>query len=167
MSKAKFNNFMDLFIHELKDLYSAESQLIEALPKMAEAANNPKLQEAFKSHLEETKGQKKRLEKISSLLDVKLSGEDCEAMKGLIEEGEEVVKAKGDEDLIDAALIAAAQRVEHYEMAAYGTAVHFADQHDHEEVADLLSETLEEEKKADAKLNRIATQSINKKAREK
>ncbi|MFW5762484.1 MAG: ferritin-like domain-containing protein [Cyclobacteriaceae bacterium] len=164
MSKPKFNSFQDLFLHELKDLYSVESQLIEALPKMAEAATDPQLKHAFESHLEETKGQKERLEKVSSILDESLKGEDCDAMKGLIKEGKEAIKAKGDDDLRDAALIASAQRVEHYEIAAYGTATRFAKLVGQTEIAGLLASTLEEEKEADSKLNEIATASVNRKA---
>lgn len=164
MGHAKFESFSDLFVHELKDLYSAENQLIEALPKMAEAASSSSLAEAYKSHLEETKKQKERLERISEMLGVDVKGETCEAMKGLVREGEEAIKAESPDEIKDAALIAAAQRVEHYEMAGYGTAAYYATMLEEREVADLLNETLEEEKAADSKLNSIAKESVNRQA---
>ncbi|MBS0000368.1 MAG: ferritin-like domain-containing protein [Cyclobacteriaceae bacterium] len=164
MGRTKIESFSDLFVHELKDLYSAESQLIEALPKMAKAASSQKLVDAYKSHFEETKKQKERLERIAEMLGVDVKGETCEAMKGLIKEGEDVIEAKAPDNLKDAALIAAAQRVEHYEMAGYGTAVYFADMLQEHEVSDLLAETLDEEKAADSKLNKIAMESINQQA---
>ena len=164
MGRTKFESFSDLFVHELKDLYSAENQLIEALPKMAEAASSSTLSQAYKSHLEETKKQKERLERISEMLGVDIKGETCEAMKGLIKEGEEVIKAKAPDELKDAALIAAAQRVEHYEMAGYGTAAYYADMLEEQEVSDILHETLDEEKAADSKLNSIAKETVNNQA---
>ena len=164
MANEKFKTLNDLFLHELRDLYSAETQLMEALPKMAEAAHDENLKAAFNHHLEETKGQKERLDIISQILSEGLDGETCEAMKGLIKEGEESVHLDADSDVKDAALIASGQRVEHYEMAGYGTAVHFADRVGNKEVRDLLQETLQEEKHADSKLNDLATNSINEKA---
>ena len=164
MGRTKFNSFSDLFVFELRDLYSAENQLIEALPKMAEAASNENLIQAFRSHLEETSNQKERLDRLSEMPGVDLKGETCETMKGLIEEGEDVIKAKAPEELKDAALIAAAQRVEHYEMAGYGTAVYFADMLEEQDAADLLKQTLEEEKEADSKLNTIAREAVNQQA---
>ena len=118
----KLNSLRDLLFEELRDLYSAEMQLIDALPKMAEAATSRELKSAFKHHLEETRGQISRLENIFQQMGEKSSGETCEAMKGLIREGEVLVKAEGDPDVRDAGLIGAAQRVEHYEIAGYGTA---------------------------------------------
>jgi len=158
------NSFKDLFIHELKDLYSAETQLMEAIPMMAEAATTKKLQEAFRAHLEETKRQRQRLEKIGEILGEDLKGETCEGMKGLIKEGEGIIKANAQGEIKDAALISAAQRVEHYEIAGYGTAVHFADILKENEISELLAETLDEEKSSDSKLNRIAKQFVNVKA---
>jgi len=117
-----FNNLNELFINELRDLYSAESQLIQALPKMAEAASDPGLKSAFESHLRETEEQARRLEDIFSGLGEKPAGETCKAMEGLVKESSEYVKAGGNPDVRDAGLIGAAQRVEHYEMAGYGTA---------------------------------------------
>jgi ferritin-like metal-binding protein YciE len=160
----KMESFKDLFIHELKDLYSAESQLIEAIPMMAEAASTKKLKEAFRSHLDETKKQRQRLEKIGEMMGVDMKGETCEGMKGLIKEGESIIKAKAEGDIKDAALITAAQKVEHYEIAGYGTAVHYADLLQESEISDILAETLDEEKSTDSKLNRLAKQSVNIKA---
>src|SRR5690606_24874826 len=114
------NDFNDLYVAQLKDLYSAETQLIEALPKMAEAAAHPELKRAFQDHLQETKRQKERLEQIFRGLDQDPSGETCQAMKGLVKEGQDIIDADGDDAVRDAGLIAAAQRVEHYEIAGYG-----------------------------------------------
>lgn len=147
--------------HEIQDLYSAETQLISALPKMAEAAHSSKLKQAFKDHLQETKNQQARLEKVADILGCSTKGETCEAMKGLIKEGEKMIKEDAEPDVKDAGLIAAAQRVEHYEIAGYGTARHFAKILGLQEVADLLEETLEEEKDADEKLNDIAIQQVD------
>ena len=157
----RLNSLNDLFIFELKDLYSAETQLIDALPKMSEAANDQQLKNAFTHHLEETRKQKERLEKIGKELNVDLSGETCEAMKGLVKEGEEIIKSKADSTVKDAGLIAAAQRVEHYEMAGYGTVRNFAKRLGHDPIADLLDETLNEEKEADSKLNEVAITHVN------
>jgi ferritin-like metal-binding protein YciE len=158
------NSLKDLFIHEIKDLYSAETQLTDALPKMAEKATDDKLKNAFKSHLEETKKQKERLEKISQMLDIDIKGEKCEAMAGLIKEGKEALEMKGDDEVRDAALIGAAQRVEHYEMAGYGTARNYAKRLGFGDAASLLEETLNEEKTADSKLNDIAISRVNERA---
>lgn len=158
------NSLKDLFIHEIKDLYSAENQLTDALPKMAEKAADGTLKSAFKSHLEETKKQKERLEKISQMLDIDIKGEKCEAMAGLIEEGKEALEMKGDDEVRDAALIGAAQRVEHYEMAGYGTARNYAKRLGFGDAASLLEETLNEEKSADSKLNDIAVSRVNERA---
>jgi len=157
----EFNNMEQLFEHQLKDLYDAEQRLTKALPKMAERAHNDQLKDAFQSHLRETEGHVQRLETIFGKLDQKPETETCEAMKGLIEESDEILDAKGDEDVIDAALIAAAQRVEHYEMAGYGTARNFARRLGNADIAALLQETLDEESSADSKLTAIAEQSVN------
>jgi ferritin-like metal-binding protein YciE len=149
---------------QLRDLYSAEIQLISALPKMAEAATNPLLKNAFRSHLAETKQQKMRIEKAFSAFGKKAKDEKCDAMKGLIAEGQEVIDAEGDSDVKDAALIAAAQRVEHYEIAGYGCARTFAPRLNQTTVAKLLQTTLEEEAQADKKLTQIAEKSVNSKA---
>ncbi len=152
----KLSDLKDLLEHELKDLYSAEKQLTEALPKMAEAANSSKLKDAYKSHLEETKNQIKRLEQVSADLNINLKGEECEAMKGLVKEGEQMIKKKADNSVHDAGLIAAAQRVEHYEMAGYGTVIRYLKMLGSNDAANLLVETLKEEKEADEKLTKIA-----------
>lgn len=157
----KFENLDDLFHEQLKDLYDAESRISEALPKMAEAAGSQQLASAFREHRQETEGQIARLDKIFKLLGQKPQRETCEAIKGLIAEGEEVVKAKGDSRVKDAGLIASAQRVEHYEMAGYGTARNFAERLGHNEAADLLQQTLDEEKATDGKLSQLATEVIN------
>jgi ferritin-like metal-binding protein YciE len=159
-----FNSLHDLFVNQIEDLYDAEQRLTKALPKMAEAANSSQLKQAFQSHLTETEGHVRRLEQIFREINVSPSRETCEAMKGLIAEGEEMIKAHGDADIKDAALIAAAQRVEHYEMSGYGTARAFARRLGLNQAVSLLQQTLEEEKAADEKLNTIAESSVNPKA---
>ncbi|MBX9679014.1 MAG: ferritin-like domain-containing protein [Gemmataceae bacterium] len=145
---------------QLKDLFSAENQLLKALPKMAKAASSEPLREAFQMHLEETRGQVERLEKIGKTLGIKLTGKKCAAMEGLIEEGKEVLEAEGPEYIIDAALIIAAQRVEHYEISGYGSARTLAEHLGHEEVAGLLQETLDEESAADEKLTTLCVEEV-------
>ncbi len=147
---------------ELKDLFNAENQLVKALPKMAKKASSPALKEAFTTHLKETEGHVKRLERVGKALGISLSGKKCHAMEGLVEEGKEVLEEEGKSAVIDAALIGAAQRVEHYEIAAYGTSRAMAEQLGQDEVAALLQETLDEEGAADKKLTQIAeTQVLN------
>jgi ferritin-like metal-binding protein YciE len=142
---------------QLKDLFSAEKQLVNALPKMAKAASSGSLRKAFTTHLRETKGQVKRLNKISKLLGIrKLSGKKCKAMEGLIEEGAEIIEANGPSGVIDSALIAAAQRVEHYEISAYGSARALTEFIEQPKAAKLLQETLDEEAAADEKLTAIS-----------
>ena len=157
----KLNTLQDLFIHELKDLYSAETQLLKALPKMAKAATHPELQAGFEEHLEQTKGHVARLEEIAELCKCKLTGHKCKAMEGLIEEGSELIAEDAADTVRDAGLIGAAQRVEHYEIAAYGTARALATCLGYEEAAELLGETLEEEKETDEKLTELAMSAIN------
>lgn len=164
MASEKLNSLKDLLEHEIKDLYSAETQLIDALPEMANAAFNDKLKKAFEAHLEETKQQLERLNQVAKMMDIDPSGETCAAMKGLVKEGKDMIKMKGEENVKDAGLIASAQRIEHYEMAGYGAAHAYAQQLDLKDAAKLLEETLKEEKNTDAKLNKIALASINKKA---
>ncbi|TXK37016.1 ferritin-like domain-containing protein [Pontibacter qinzhouensis] len=161
---SKLKNLDELLQHEIKDLYSAEKQLLEALPKMAEKAADPKLKQAFESHLEETKVQKERLEKVCDLLGISPGRMKCKAMEGLIEEGEDMIDEKATPEVKDAGLIASAQRIEHYEISGYGTAAHFAEFLGHAEAAALLNETLKEEQTADTKLNKLAKSYINKKA---
>ncbi len=148
----------ELLIDELTDLYSAEKQIVRALPKLAKAASTPELQQAILSHLEETKGQVMRLEKIGELVGKKLTGKTCVGMKGVLQEGSEVLEDTDKGTIRDAALISAAQRVEHYEMAGYGSAREFAKLLGLSEVASLLDETLAEEKAADKTLSGIAKQ---------
>ena len=157
----EFNSLNDLFVEQLEDLYDAERRLTEALPKMADAANSSELKQAFQSHLRETEQQVIRLEQVFQQLGREAETKTCQAMKGLINEGEEMIKAKGDPDVKDAALIAAAQKVEHYEIASYGTARTFAEQLGYGESARLLQTTLDEEEDADKKLTAIAEQSVN------
>ena len=155
------NSLRDLLIHELKDLYNAEKQLTKALPKLAKAATNIELKEAFTSHLNETEGHVRRLERALTMLDHTPRGTKCEAMEGLIEEGSKFLKDKVEPHVLDAALIAAAQRVEHYEMAGYGCAHAFAEQLGEDSVGKLLEETLDEESAANKTLNRIAMDGVN------
>lgn len=157
----KLATLHDLYVAELKDLYSAEHQLLKALPKMAKAASAPQLAKAFTDHLAETEGQVDRLEKIFQELEVSPKGKTCKAMKGLLEEGKEVMTEDADPTVMDAALIAAAQRVEHYEMAGYGCVRTFARLLGDEKAANLLQETLDEEGAADKKLTKLAETVIN------
>lgn len=149
------NGLKGLYIDELKDLYSAENQLVKALPKMAKAATSPDLQAGFEEHLEQTKGHVQRLETIFEQLGQSPKGKKCKGMEGLIEEGSEAIE-EYEGDLLDAALIGAAQRVEHYEMAGYGTVSAFAEELGESEHVTLLNETLEEEKETDEKLSGLA-----------
>ena len=149
------------FIDELRDTYDAERQLTRALPKLAKAAAAPKLREAFEAHLKETQGQIERLEQVFESLDEKVRGKHCDGIAGIIEEGKLIMEEDFDDTTMDACLIAAGQRAEHYEMAAYGTLVAWARTMGHAEVADLLQETLDEEKAADEKLSGLAEGGIN------
>ena len=151
----------DAFIDELRDTYDAERQLTKALPKLAKAASSPKLRQAFETHLEETQGQIQRLEQVFESLDEKVRGKHCDGIAGIIEEGKSIMEEDFDETTMDACLIAAAQRAEHYEMAAYGTLVAWATAMGHTEAAELLQETLDEEKAADEKLSSLAEGGIN------
>ena len=160
----EFNSLEDLFIEQIEDLYDAEKRLTQALPKMAEASHSPDLRSAFQTHLRETEGHVVRLERIFQKLGRSPERETCEAMKGLIAEGEAMISAKGDPNVKDAALIAAAQRVEHYEIAAYGTVRTFARQLGREAIASELQETLDEEGNADKILTEITEGVLNIKA---
>jgi ferritin-like metal-binding protein YciE len=158
----EFNSLDDLLADQIKDLYDAEQRLVEALPKMADAASSPDLKNAFLEHLDQTRNHVSRLEQVFSSMGVEPTRETCQAMKGLVSEGSEVIDAKGSNPAVrDAALIAAAQRVEHYEMAGYGSARTFAEQLGLADAVDLLESTLEEEEAADQKLTHLATQKIN------
>ena len=163
-SSMTLNSFDDLIVEQLEDLYDAEQRLVKALPKMAAAAHNSSLKAAFQEHLRQTEGHVSRLEQAFKALGKPAQAKTCEAMKGLIEEGEEVISAKGDPNVKDAALIAAAQRVEHYEIAGYGTVRTFAQRLGRTDAARLLQQTLDEEAATDKKLTALAEQSINPKA---
>lgn len=162
----EFNSLHDLLVEQLQDLYDAEQQLTKALPKLAEAAHCGDLQKAFQTHLEETERQVERLESVFEEIGEKPKAKTCEAMKGLIAEGDEAIKGKGSAEVRDAALIAAAQRVEHYEMAGYGTCRAFAERLGFEQAAELLQETLDEESATDRKLTEIAEQTVNAEAQQ-
>lgn len=157
----KFNDFRELFIHELRDVYSCETMLIDALQKDARAATNQKLRTAIEEHHQITMKQKERLEEIARILNVSLEGETCEGMQGLLKEEEEILNAEASDNIRDAGIISGAQRIEHYEIAAYGTLCAFARQLGYNDVAELLEQTLEEEKNADAMLNEIAVNYVN------
>lgn len=158
-------NLKDLFEHQLKDLYSAESQLIKALPKMQKKANDEKLKKAIEKHLEETKEHKERIKEVCEELGIKPTGEECKAMKGLIEEAEHFLEEEAEKDVRDAGIIAEAQRVEHYEISGYGTVVRFAKELGHDGIAKKLQKTLDEEYKTDENLTKMAEGRLNKKAK--
>jgi ferritin-like metal-binding protein YciE len=160
----KLDSLRKLYIEELRDLYSAENQILKTLPKMAKAASAPRLRDAFQIHLKETRNQVKRLETIFETLGTRSKGKRCKAMEGLIKEGEELVKEDAEPAILDAGLIAAAQRVEHYEMAGYGTVRTYARLLNEAEAERLLQETLDEEGKTDKKLTQLAETLINREA---
>jgi len=154
----------DAFLEELRDTYDAEKQLTKALPKLAKASTSPQLRAAFESHLEETRGHVDRLEQVFESLDEKVRGKHCDGIAGIIEEGKSIIEEDFDEATMDASLIAAGQRAEHYEMAVYGTLLAWARDMGHTDAARLLEQTLEEEKAADAKLTSLAEGGINQEA---
>jgi ferritin-like metal-binding protein YciE len=155
------NNLREALVDEIRDLYNAEKQLIKALPKMAKAATNDELREAFETHLEETQGQVGRLERVFELLDEKPRGKHCAGMAGIIEEGNEKLEEDMEDAVMDACIIKSAQSAEHYEIGSYGTAIAWAEALELTEVAELLEETLAEEKATDAKLSALAESGIN------
>jgi ferritin-like metal-binding protein YciE len=157
----ELNTLHELYVDELKDLYSAENQILKALPKMIRATTHPELKNAFTDHMKQTENQVKRLEHIFADLDENPKGKKCHGMEGVLEEGAELIKERPAADVLDAGLISAAQHVEHYEMAGYGTVRTWADKLGREQDARLLQETLDEERKADELLTKLATQSIN------
>ena len=159
------SSFQELYVKELQDIYDAENQLVKALPKMAEGASSEELRNAFEEHLEQTKEHVQRLEQIFEKLGEKAKGEKCKGMEGLVKEGSEVLQEDMDDSVKDAAIIGAAQRVEHYEIAAYGTARTFASLLGEDEAVELLEQTLEEEKETDEKLTQLA-ENINVEATE-
>lgn len=157
----KLESIENLFLHEIRDLLSAEKQLVKALPKMAKGASSEALKAAFQEHLEQTKGHVGRLEEIFKLLDKSARAEHCKGMEGLVEEGSKLLEEEGAPTVKDAALIGAAQRVEHYEISAYGTARTLAELLGNKQAADLLQQTLDEEKETDEKLTQLAMSEIN------
>ena len=161
---AEAGTLHDAFIDELRDTYDAEKQLTKALPKMAKAATNAKLRAAFESHLQETQEQIARLEQVFESLDEKVRGKHCDGIEGIIEEGKSMMEEDFDDSTMDACLIAAGQRAEHYEMAAYGMLMAWAETMDHTEAARLLQQTLDEEKATDKKLSGLAEGGINQEA---
>ncbi len=163
----KLNNLKDLFIHELKDVYNAEQQILKALPKMKEAASSSDLQKAFEKHLKETENHVSRLENVFKNMNEKATGEKCKAMEGIIRESDDMINERADSSVMDAALIGMAQRVEHYEIASYGTLCTYAKQLGMQDVLDLLQMNLDEEKKTDQNLTYIAENKINIKAEHK
>jgi len=160
----QMNNLQDLFLHHLKDIYFAEKQIVKALPKMSKKSDSAKLQKAFDDHLAETKGHVERLEKVFEIFGEKAKGETCPAIEGIIQEGEEGIKDSKDPDVRDAAMIADAQAVEHYEITRYGTLIAWAKQLGKPEAAKLLQETLDEEYHADKLLSKLAEGQLNKEA---
>jgi len=151
----------DLFVEEMQDLYSAENQLVQALPKIAKAASSPELRRAFEAHLEQTKGHVRRIEEIFSNVEGSPKGKKCVGMEGLLKEGKEFLDDDIQDEVRDAALISAAQRVEHYEIAGYGSARAHADELGYSQAVTLLQQTLDEEKEADRKLTQIAETRVN------
>lgn len=160
----KLNNLQDLFVHELKDLYSAEQQILQALPKMARATEHTELRRAFEEHEQMTRDQVSRLDMIADDLGLDLRGHKCKGIEGIIKEGEDLLGSRADPDVMDAGLIGSAQRVEHYEMAGYGTARTFARRLGHDRAAQLLQQTLDEEGQTDQRLTSIAEGMVNRDA---
>jgi ferritin-like metal-binding protein YciE len=157
----KLDTLQKLFVSELRDIYHAEGQLLKALPKMAEAASSEELKEAFETHLKETEEHVERLEEVFELLGEKPKGKVCHGMKGLIEEGSEILEEDGEDSVLDAGIIVAAQKVEHYEIAAYGSVRTFAELLGQNEAVELLQATLDEESAANELLNKLAQDSVN------
>jgi len=164
-SKSKESKFKTLFVDELKDIYWAEKHLVKALPKMIKGATSPKLVKAIEKHLEETKEQVKRIDQVFEILDMKAEAIKCEAMSGLVKEAESIMEETDADTMVrDAAIITASQKIEHYEIASYGTLVTFAKKMGMDDVADILSKTLDEEKKTDSSLTKLAVSEINEEA---
>jgi ferritin-like metal-binding protein YciE len=157
----ELHSLHDLFVVELRDIYNAEKQILTALPKMASAASSAELKKAFQQHEQQTRTHVQRLDRIFGMLNVSSSGETCEAMEGLVSEGKELLGYKADAEVMDAGLIAAAQKVEHYEMATYGSLRTWAQQMGRDDIANLLQQTLNEEGETDKKLTRIAENIVN------
>lgn len=160
----KLNSLNDLFVHELKDTYDAEHQIIDAMPKMIDAASSQEVKDKFSHHLDVTRTQVARLDEVFDMLDMDAEREHCDGMAGIIKDGQKMVTADGDPNVKDAGLIGAAQKVEHYEIAAYGTLRTFANTLEMPDIADKLQTTLEEESRSDKTLSRIAERGINRQA---
>lgn len=157
----KMHTLEDLFVEQLRDMYDAEKRILKALPKMAKAASNEELRAGFEEHLSQTEGQVARLEEVFEHLGLKARAKKCVAIEGLIEEAKELMDLDAEPDVLDAGLIAAAQKVEHYEIASYGTLRTWAEHLGHQEIAELLQETLDEEKETDQKLTQLAESMVN------
>ncbi|MBX3064754.1 MAG: ferritin-like domain-containing protein [Anaerolineae bacterium] len=160
----KLETLQDLLVDHIKDLYSAETQIVKALPKMEKAAGASELQAAFRKHLKQTEEHVRRLEEVSNMLNTKPAGKKCVGMEGLLKEGDELLKEDADPEVLDAGLIAAAQKVEHYEISGYGTARTYAEMLGNQDVASLLQKTLDEEAQTDESLTKLAQSRINVKA---
>lgn len=160
----KIDTLEKLFVHELKDVYNAEKQIEKALPKMAKAAHNEELRSAFEEHLQQTRDQIKRLEKVFDIMNMNPRSEHCAGMEGIVEECKDLLDQDVEPDVLDAGLIACAQKVEHYEIASYGTIREYAQELGHDDAAKLLGETLSEEEETDRKLTKLATSAVNQKA---
>ncbi|MDB6121658.1 MAG: hypothetical protein JWQ71_651 [Pedosphaera sp.] len=158
---SKLNSLEDLFLMEVRDIYNAEKQLTKALPKAAKKASSPDLKSAFEEHLRQTEGHMNRLEQVFGMLGENVKGRPCPAMKGILEEAEEILGEKAEASVKDAGIIGAAQKVEHYEIASYGTIIQWAEQMGRDDIKQLLGQTLEEEKQADQKLSELAKAHIN------
>jgi ferritin-like metal-binding protein YciE len=165
MAEKKMKNLEDLFLHSLEDLYDAENQVMKALPKMAESAQADELKQSFKDHLEMTRGQIERLDQIFKELKKPAQGKHCKGMEGLIKEGDEMIKEEMEPGVKDAALIAAAQKVEHYEISGYGTARSYAQALGHQNIAKMLDQSANEEGETDKLLTQIAEAHINRRAK--
>jgi ferritin-like metal-binding protein YciE len=159
--KEKMESLQDLYIHELKDIYNAEKQITKALPKLIKKAKSPELKQSFEEHLQQTEGQINRLEEIFQRLDESTTGPKCQGMEGLLKEGDELLKEDATPEVLDAGIIVAAQKVEHYEIAAYGSLCTFAESLGFDEDLELLKQTIEEEKMADEKLTELAEAGVN------
>jgi ferritin-like metal-binding protein YciE len=162
--KERLEKLQDLYVHELKDIYSAEKQITKALPKLIKKASSPELKKSFEQHLKQTEGQINRLEEIFERLDESSSGQKCAGMEGLLKEGEELLKEDANPQVMDAGIIVNAQKVEHYEIAAYGSLCTFAEQLGFEDDLELLKQTIEEEESTDEKLTELAEAGINEEA---
>jgi ferritin-like metal-binding protein YciE len=161
----KMDSLESLLLHEVKDLYHAEKQLVKALPKVAKKASSPELKSAIEQHLQQTEGHVNRLEQVFEMLGAPAKGVKCKGMAGILEEGEEMMSQKGEPDTLDAAIIMSAQKVEHYEMAAYGSAATWAEMMGRKDIKTLLGQTLQEEEQTDQKLTRLARSGVNQRAK--